>query len=183
MPTTRIDGVQVKPLKVIADERGRLFEILRRDDPIFTQFGQAYCTTVDFGVVKGWHLHKRQIDNFVCVSGMIKLALYDGREGSPTRGMVNEFFLGVHQPQLVQIPALVHHGFKGISPEEALKRHLAKVPMGRFAAPEEVASVAVFLAVVGLTLRTDVCVSTRGTLTLAALLISPYSRFHGGIPV
>ena len=35
---------------------------------------------------------------------------------------------------------------QGITPEEAFKRHLAKVPMGRFARPEEVASVAVFLA-------------------------------------
>ena len=128
MPTTHIDGVQVKLLTLIADERGRLFEILRRDDPIFTQFGQVYCTTVDFGGVKGWHLHKRQIDNFVCVSGMIKLVLYDGRESSPTRGMVNEFFLGVHQPLLVQIPALVHHGFKGISHPESIVLNVCNEP-------------------------------------------------------
>ena len=136
MPTTRIDGVQVKPLTVIADERGRLFEILRRDDPIFTQFGQVYCTTVDFGVVKGWHLHKRQIDNFVCVNGMIKLALYDGREGSPTRGMVNEFFLGVHTPLLVQIPPGVYHGFKGLTEPEAIVINIPTEPY-HHARPDE----------------------------------------------
>jgi dTDP-glucose 4,6-dehydratase len=32
---------------------------------------------------------------------MIKLALFDEREGSPTRGVVNEFFLGEHNPVLV----------------------------------------------------------------------------------
>jgi len=115
-----IDGVRVKPLRVIPDERGRLMEILRSDDDLFLQFGQLYMTTAHPGVVKGWHYHKKQIDNFAVVKGMIKLVLYDGREGSPTRGEINEFFLGVHNPQLVQIPALVLHGFKCVGDEEAI---------------------------------------------------------------
>jgi dTDP-4-dehydrorhamnose 3,5-epimerase len=77
-----IDGVKVKQLKAISDERGRLMEMLRADDEIFEKFGQAYMTTVYSGVVKGWHYHKKQLDNFVCVKGMIKLVLYDGREKS-----------------------------------------------------------------------------------------------------
>ncbi len=117
---TLIKGVRTKPLKVIPDERGRLFEILRRDEPLFQKFGQVYCTTVNCGVVKGWHYHKKQVDNFVCVSGMIKLVAYDGRKTSPTCGLVNEFFIGVHNPMLVQIPAGVLHGFKGLSSHEAI---------------------------------------------------------------
>jgi NAD(P)-dependent dehydrogenase (short-subunit alcohol dehydrogenase family) len=35
---------------------------------------------------------------------------------------------------------------QGISEADAVKRHLAKIPLGRFATPEEVASVTVFLA-------------------------------------
>ncbi len=115
-----INGVRTKVLRVIPDERGRLFEMLRRDDRLFLKFGQVYCTTVDQGVVKGWHYHKRQVDNFVCVSGMIKLVAYDGRASSRTKGLVNEFFIGTHHPLLVQIPVGVHHGFKGLSHPEAI---------------------------------------------------------------
>ena len=115
-----IDGVKVKPLQVIPDERGRLFEMVRRDDPMFTKFGQVYCTTVHAGVVKGWHFHKKQIDNFVCVSGMIKLVAYDSRPTSATKGLVNEWCLGIHNPLLVQIPAGVYHGFKGLTEPEAV---------------------------------------------------------------
>ena len=115
-----ISGVQVKPLKVIPDERGRLFEMLRRDEPLFTKFGQVYCTTVNTGIVKGWHYHKEQVDHFVCVTGMIKLVAYDGRKGSPTHGVVNEFFIGVYNQQLVQIPPWVLHGFKGLSNPESV---------------------------------------------------------------
>lgn len=113
-----IDGVQVKQLKVIPDERGRLMEMLRSDDEMFHKFGQVYMTTVRPGVVKAWHYHKLQEDNMVCVKGMLKLVLYDDREGSATRGEVQEFFMGEHNPLLVQIPKMVYHGFKGVSDGE-----------------------------------------------------------------
>ncbi len=115
-----IAGVRVKDLRVIPDERGRLMEILRSDDELFQKFGQLYMTTAYPGVVKGWHYHQKQVDNFAVVKGMIKLVLYDRRQDSPTRGEVNEFFLGDRNPQLVQIPALVLHGFKGVGTEEAI---------------------------------------------------------------
>ncbi|MBI4042726.1 MAG: dTDP-4-dehydrorhamnose 3,5-epimerase family protein, partial [Deltaproteobacteria bacterium] len=91
-----IDGVVIKPLRVIVDERGRLMELLRRDDPFFEEFGQVYMTTAYPGVVKGWHYHKQQADHFAVVKGMIKLVLFDPREESPTKGLINEFFLGIH---------------------------------------------------------------------------------------
>jgi len=76
-------------------------------------------------VVKGWHYHKLQTDHFVCVKGMMKVVLYDGREGSATHGEVNEFFLGEKNPTLVVIPPLVLHGMKGIGTEPA---YLINVP-------------------------------------------------------
>ena len=115
-----IHGVKVKKLKVIPDERGRLMEMLRADDKLFVKFGQVYLTAAYPGVVKGWHYHKKQYDNFVCVRGMMKVVLYDSREDSPTKGEVNEFFLGEQSPILVQIPPYVFHGFKCVSDHEAI---------------------------------------------------------------
>ena len=115
-----IDGVIVKQLKVIPDERGRLMEILRADDEMFLKFGQVYMTTGYPGVVKAWHYHKLQHDHFCVVKGMMKVVLYDSRDGSRTKGEVNEFFLGEHKPALLRIPPLVYHGFKAIGTEEAL---------------------------------------------------------------
>lgn len=117
---THIDGVYVTQLKPIVDDRGYLMEMMRSDDPTFSEFGQTYLTAVNFGVVKAWHYHERQTDNFICVHGLIKLALYDCREGSKTEGMVNEFFLGENAPIRVQIPPGVLHGFKGASDGKAL---------------------------------------------------------------
>ena len=132
----RIDGVKVKPLKVIPDERGRLMEMLRRDDDLFLEFGQTYLTTMFPGVTKAWHYHKLQHDHFVCVRGMIKLVLYDEREGSPTKGVVNEFFLGDHDQKLVQIPPHVWHGFKNIGESESLIVNVTTKPYDH-RAPDE----------------------------------------------
>ncbi|HOS78583.1 MAG: dTDP-4-dehydrorhamnose 3,5-epimerase family protein [Syntrophales bacterium] len=115
-----IEGVHVKKLKVIPDERGRLMEILRADDAFFEGFGQVYMTTAYPGVVKGWHYHKKQSDNMAVVKGMMKIVLYDGRADSPTRGEINVFFAGEHNPVLVHIPPYVYHGFKCVSSDEAI---------------------------------------------------------------
>ncbi len=115
-----IHGVKTKKLRVIPDERGRLMEILRADDELYEKFGQVYITTAYPGVVKGWHYHKKQVDNITVIKGMAKLVLYDNRENSPSMGEINEFFVGEHNPLLVQIPKLVLHGFKCISQTETV---------------------------------------------------------------
>ena len=126
-----IAGVAIKRLTPIPDERGWLMEILRRDDDIFEKFGQVYVTAVYPGVVKGWHYHKLQTDNFCVLTGMVKLVLYDPRDDSSTRGMVNEFFLGEHNRLVVRIPPLVCHGFKGIGVKEALVLNVPTEPYRR----------------------------------------------------
>jgi dTDP-4-dehydrorhamnose 3,5-epimerase len=115
----KIEGLQVKNLQVIPDERGWLMEILRSDDDIFEKFGQVYITTAYPGVVKGWHYHKIQTDNFTCIHGMMKVVLYDSRENSPTYRNIMEFFVGEKKPILISVPPLVYHGFKGIGTETA----------------------------------------------------------------
>lgn len=115
-----IEGVVVKKLKLIADDRGFLMEILRSDEKIFDRFGQCYVTLVRPGIVKGWHYHKKQYDHFVCLKGEAKVVLYDAREKSKTHREVNEFFLSLESPLLVKIPPYVFHGFTASGEEDAM---------------------------------------------------------------
>jgi dTDP-4-dehydrorhamnose 3,5-epimerase len=115
-----IEGVKIKVLKFIPDERGRLMEILRSDDEIFEKFGQVYITTAYPGVIKAWHSHRFQDDNLTCIKGMAKIVLCDLRKGSTTYKKINEFFAGEYNPVLIHIPRLVWHGFKCISEEECI---------------------------------------------------------------
>ena len=133
----RIHDVRSKPLRLMPDERGFLMEILRADDPeFFTKFGQVYVSATYPDVVKAWHYHKVQGDHFACVAGMIKLVLVDTREGSPTQGAVNEFYIGTQNPMLVQIPAGVYHGWKCISREMSLVVNVPTEPY-HYTSPDE----------------------------------------------
>jgi len=110
-----IDGLLRVPLRRIPDERGTIMHMLRADDPHFLQFGEIYFTTIYEGVVKGWHKHREITLNYACVSGRIKLAVYDDRPESPTRGTVDEIFLGPDDHSLVVIPPDLWTGFKGMT--------------------------------------------------------------------
>lgn len=109
-----IDGVMVKQLVRHPDERGYFEEIIRNTDDFFAEgFGQLSHSYMVEGVVKAWHLHTTQIDWWFCVTGKIKAALYDTREGSPTKGETDEFMLGdVPNNIVLKIPAGVAHGMK-----------------------------------------------------------------------
>lgn len=123
-----IEGVIIKDLKQIPDERGKIMHMLRVDDEHFEQFGEIYFSMVYPGVIKGWHLHKRMTLNYAVIQGMIKLVLYDDREDSPTKGEVQEIFTGEDKYQLIKIPPGIYNGFKGIGIKPALIANCATLP-------------------------------------------------------
>ena len=67
---------------------------------------------------------------------MVKLVLIDTREASATEGVISEFFLGTQNPTLVQVPRLVYHGWKCISPHTALVVNVTSEPY-RYDDPDE----------------------------------------------
>jgi dTDP-4-dehydrorhamnose 3,5-epimerase len=114
-----IEGVRVKKLKVIPDERGRLMEILRVSETNI-QPQQIYLTTAYENVVKDkecFHMHKKQTDFFCCIKGRMKLVLVDARDDSGTKGEINEFEIGEENFCLVIIPKRVLHAFKSLKGE------------------------------------------------------------------
>jgi len=121
---SKIDGVKVISLKKIPDERGSIYHMLRSSDPHFTKFGEIYFSKIYKNALKGWHVHKKITLNYCVVSGMIKLVLYDIRDGSPSKGNLMELFIGDDNYSLVVIPPGIANGHKGIT-NKAL---LANVP-------------------------------------------------------
>jgi len=129
-----INGVKVIPLKRIADERGKIMHMLRRDESHFGGFGEIYFSSVYPGVVKGWHQHKKMTLNYAVPIGTVKLVMYDDRDSSPTKGELMELFIGEDNYSLVQIPPGVWNGFKGVGVLPALLANCATIPHD----PEEI---------------------------------------------
>lgn len=123
-----IEGVIVKKLTKIADERGAIMHFLRNDDPEFKRFGEIYFSMVYPGIIKGWHLHTKMTLNYAVVRGMIKLVLFDGRKKSKTYKQMMELFIGEENHALVVVPPFVWNGFKGIGVGPAIVANCATHP-------------------------------------------------------
>lgn len=109
-----IAGVEIKELKSILDERGYFREIIRVTDSFFgSGFGQFSHSLMYPGVAKAWHIHQTQIDWWYVPVGNLKLAMKDLRDDSPTKGELQEVFMGEnYTPKVVKIPPGVAHGCK-----------------------------------------------------------------------
>lgn len=123
-----IAGVIITPLRKIPDDRGTIMQMMRCDQAPFLKFGEIYFSTVFPGIVKGWHIHTEMTLNYAVIKGSIKMVLYDDRDDSQTKGMINEFVIGRDNYSLVTIPPLVWNGFMGIGIEEAIVANCSTVP-------------------------------------------------------
>lgn len=125
----RIDGVTIVELLELADERGAVLHMLRNDAADFKRFGECYFSEILPGSIKAWKLHHKQTQNLAVPVGRIRLAIYDDRLESDTRGNLQIQELGRPGAYLrVQIPPGLWYGFKGIGTETALVANCASIP-------------------------------------------------------
>lgn len=123
-----INGVALIPLKIIRDDRGAVMHMLRADAPHFQSFGEIYFSLVNPKVVKAWKRHHRMTLNLAVVVGSIKLAIYDDRPDSPTRGATQEIIFGPENYTLVTVPPGVWYGFSCHGDSPALMANCATTP-------------------------------------------------------
>jgi len=114
-----IDGVQLRPAITHSDERGSLTEVYDpawdvTDDPLV----YVYESRIHPGQKKGWIVHFEQDDRLFFSVGSAKVVMYDARTASPTRGLVQELFLGSANRGLLRIPAGVVHAVVNVGPDE-----------------------------------------------------------------
>lgn len=119
-----LPGVRYGSIERHGDERGSFRELWRTDtfgpiDPVLAgsplgaepRFVQANLSTSAAGVLRGLHLHRRQLDHWVVATGRAFVALVDIRPmlAGGERPVVETRELS--QDQWVDIPTGVAHGF------------------------------------------------------------------------
>ncbi len=108
-----IEGVVLKQLTTHEDERGFFREVIRESDEFFDRFGQWSHSFMYPGTAKAWHFHRRQTDYWYVI-GALKVALYDTRDDSPTKGRLMDFLMGDGQATCLKIPPGVAHGCRAL---------------------------------------------------------------------
>jgi dTDP-4-dehydrorhamnose 3,5-epimerase len=116
-----IDGVRLRSATTHPDERGTVCEIYNpawglSNEPLV----YVYQITIRPQQVKGFVLHRTYTDRLFFSFGTVKVVLYDDREGSSTRGMLNELHFGDHNRTQLIIPPGVWHAMKNVGTTDAI---------------------------------------------------------------
>lgn len=120
-PAPRIAGVIVRMAVTQFDERGELTEVYSApwgvlDEPVV----HVYQVVATPGSIRAWIVHRKQSDRLFFSLGRLKLVLFDDRDGSPTRGRLEELFFGERRRALVAIPPGVFHAVQNVGTTDAL---------------------------------------------------------------
>src|SRR2546422_10099578 len=102
-----LPGVSVHDINKMIDERGFFAEIMRSDWKDFLgddRIAQANLSLSNPGMIRAWHRHKRgQVDYLIVVRGTIKICAFDDKEGSPTKGNLEEIIERKEKQQLFRV--------------------------------------------------------------------------------
>ena len=109
-----IEGVAITQLKQFHDERGKVMRLIDVASKNFEDVQEIYFSCIYANAIKGWHKHKMMILNYAVISGNVKCVLFDDREGSSTKGVVQEIFLSPENYSLITVPPMIWNGFKGL---------------------------------------------------------------------
>lgn len=121
---TLIDGVVVREVLNVPKANGYLTEIFRAEWLRDAAIDQVFQVVLEPGALSAWHTHAVTTDRLFVSNGIVRIALYDGREGSPTHGLVNEFRFGTIRPALLVVPPRVWHGVQNIGSSHAFVLNL-----------------------------------------------------------
>ncbi len=116
-----IVGVEFRSTRPVPHEDGHVTEVARADWQLLGEpLVQVHITTTFPGRVRAWGLHQQSTDRLFVVAGLVKIVVFDGRNGSPTHGKINEFTVSEKNPGLLVIPPNLYHGWKNIGTTEAI---------------------------------------------------------------
>ena len=112
-----IEGVRVREVRNVPKRDGLLTEVFRRDwlPPDEALVDQVFQVRLEPGGISAWHTHRSTMDRLFVTEGLMRIVLFDAREGSRTHGRLTELRHGLTRPALVVVPPGVWHGIQNLS--------------------------------------------------------------------
>jgi dTDP-4-dehydrorhamnose 3,5-epimerase len=127
MDRSLIHDVLVTPLKKITHPKGGLFKIMKNDEPGFSEFGEAYFSTINYADIKGWKKHRLMVLNLTVPVGSVRFVLFDDRKNSRSKGQFQVVELGQRNYCRLTVPSGLWMAFQGMETELNLLLNIASL--------------------------------------------------------
>ncbi len=122
MGSITLDDILVTPLRRIATQGGDVMHAMKRTDPGFVNFGEAYFSWIEPGAVKAWKLHTRMTLNLVVPVGAVRFVFHLPDEGF----RIEE--VGAAKYVRLTVPPGIWFGFQSRVDGSSLLLNLADIP-------------------------------------------------------
>ncbi len=133
-PKPNIDGVYVADLKIFTDERGSVMKMIDDTEKTYLYGGgisrrveEIYFSTVNPGVVKAWHGHKKMTLNYACVLGEVMIGLCDLRVGKTFGNTMRIHLDMIDNYKLLTVPPGVWNGYRSMNDKPAMIANAASL--------------------------------------------------------
>ena len=133
MGSELINGVKITRLKEIISDKGSVLHFLRNDDSDFISFGECYMSEINSDAIKGWKKHFEQTQNIAVPIGKIKFVLFDSRDNSATKNLINEIIIDRKDNYIrLTIPPNIFYAFKNLDKSNSLIVNCPDIPHDPF---------------------------------------------------
>lgn len=127
MGRIKVDGVLVTPLKKINNAKGDILHALKKSDPGFSNFGEAYFSIVKKGEIKGWNRHKKMTVNLIVPVGEVTFIIYQDDIKDSFRKQFCRVDLSLNEYNRLTISPGLWFAFKGIGHDSNLVLNIADI--------------------------------------------------------
>jgi len=120
--TVKNSVIEIKDLSQFDTHGGTVKQIIKTNNEPEFSLGEAYFTSISYGVVRGWKLHTRMTMNLVVPVGDVKFVFYSEK----TKTFQKEV-LGQSRYVRATVPPNIWFAFEGLNPCGNLILNLASI--------------------------------------------------------
>ena len=123
MGTVGLKDIITVPLRRIAVTGGDVMHAMKKGDPGYNEFGEAYFSWAKKGHVKAWKRHTEMTMNLVVPLGEIRFVFVSPQ--NPEEFRVED--IGASNYTRITVPPGIWFGFTGISEQDSLLMNIANI--------------------------------------------------------
>jgi dTDP-4-dehydrorhamnose 3,5-epimerase len=120
-----INDIILSPLSIIETPGGNVMHAMKKIDPGYNNFAEAYFSEVEANAIKAWKRHKKMTLNLIVPKGKIRFVLYDDRVNSIEQFQI--IILSTKHYQRLTIPPMIWVGFQGLSCKNSMLLNIANL--------------------------------------------------------
>lgn len=116
------EKISLTPLKKIDLDDGDILHALKKSDPGYAGFGEAYFSFIKFNAIKAWKLHKEMTLNLIVPVGEVRFVFFSEQDAS-----FLEVEIGKKNYQRITVQPEIWFGFKGIHESTSIIINIANI--------------------------------------------------------